>query len=115
MTHTQTALSLQPTMHDLNRAEIEAHLDNVRARRMYAVMTFHEGANLKLDKQSAKVRERIEKQYALLQKEILRLDTADDAIQKRLKGIETLNHELGLIEDMKVVTEKDRIEEGAKK
>lgn len=105
------SLVLAPSFDDHTRAEIEAHIEQVRSRRMLAAITYHEGINAKLSYESDKIQERIKKQYVMLAKELEQFDRAHEKLENRMAGIEHLMNELGLVIDMKethaVPTEKE--------
>lgn len=92
-------LVLQPTFNDLSREEIEAHIEQVRARRMAAVVQYHAGVNAKLEYASAKMQAKIAREYHLLGQLIEQGDRIDEKIDKRLQTLEMLIQELGLTFD----------------
>lgn len=93
------SLVLQPWLGEMTRAQIEAHLQAVRARRMVAAMEYQQAQNAKLAHEQDKVQRKIKGQVTMLEKEILRLDRALDAVEKRLVSLATLDQEYGLMTD----------------
>lgn len=93
-------LVLQPTFDDKTRAEIEAHIAEVRARRMQAAVEHAIGVNLKLEHEANVYQRRIAQQLEMLSKELVQMDKLDARIAKRLENIEILYQELGLTEAM---------------
>jgi hypothetical protein len=93
-------LVLAPSYDDHTREQVEAHLDVVRSNRMVAAIEYHAGRKAKLEHESDKIRLRIEKQYAMLGKEIDGLEKAEEKVLKRLETLEALKQEVGLITDM---------------
>jgi hypothetical protein len=94
------ALVLQPSYDDKTRAEIEAHLDAVRARRMVAAIEYQQGVNLKLEHESEVSQRRVASKYAQLGRTLDTLDKSLERIEKLLVELETLHQELGLTEAM---------------
>lgn len=95
-------LDLVPALSDLPRAEIEAHLDAVRARRMAAAIEYHHAKNAKLDHESERIQRRIKQQREMLGKEIVALDKALERVEKRLTTVESLMQEHALVGEMRV-------------
>lgn len=93
-------LILQPTFNDKTRAEIEAHLEEVRTRRMSAAIEYATGRHLKLSHESEVIQRRVEQQLLMLGKDIARLDNADASIRNRLEKIEELYSQMTITEDM---------------
>ena len=93
-------LILAPSFDEHTRVQIEAHIDQVRARRMHAAVVYAEGMNIKLDHESGQIQKRIARHYAMLARDIARLDRLDDAIDERIATLTNLLNEHGLIQDM---------------
>lgn len=93
-TEAEPELVLQPAIDRMSREEVEAHLEEVRARRMTAAIEYQIGTNAKIDRANTVLGRRMEQQYQMLEKEILKLDSLDEKIQKRLNTIESLNQEM---------------------
>ena len=98
MTHTrEPELVLVKSIKEMDREEIEAHLSLIRMRRMSAALEYAAGKNLKLGKSADKVKQKLERQYDMLGKEIDRLDVMIDKVEQRMIEIESLKQELGMI------------------
>lgn len=93
-------LVLAPSYDDHTREQIEAHLEQVRARRMVAAIDYHNGINEKLTHESDKIQRRIAKEYEMLGKELENLEKYECKVQDRLTKLETMRQELGLTVDM---------------
>lgn len=93
-------LTLAPSFDEHTRDQIEAHVDAVRARRMVAVVEYHNGVNAKLHHESLKLQHKIAKQYEMLGKEIDRLEAAEEKVLARLETLEALRQQTELIGDM---------------
>lgn len=100
-------LVLVPGMSDMSRADIEQHMEVVRARRMVAAITYFEGKNAKLGRQSEVLQRRLTQQYEMLGKEIDALDRALAKMQKRLEMITTLEERDSLVQDQIVILGAD--------
>lgn len=100
-------LKLYPELSDLTREEIEQHLDQVRARRTLAALEYVAGQNLKLTYEADKVQKKVKIAYERLGRAILRLDQADEQVQKHLIDIEELKQELGFVVSQVTVTDRD--------
>ncbi|HEY6020879.1 MAG TPA: hypothetical protein VIY48_13560 [Candidatus Paceibacterota bacterium] len=93
-------LVLAPSFDEHTRAEIEAHLDAVRARRMVAAIEYHQGAANKLQHESDKINAKIARQYEMLRKELLAMEKAELKVQDRLELMDHMLNEVGLVNDM---------------
>ena len=93
-------LILAPSFDEHSREEIEAHLEEVRARRMVAAIEYATGVNAKLEYEALKVQKKMSAQYEMLAKEIAALDKALEKMEKRLLTLITLQQELGLTQNM---------------
>jgi len=87
-------LILQPMFSDKSREEIEQHLLAVRARRMAAVAVYYAGVNAKNLHLVAKERQRIAREYALLAKDLEKMNRLEEAIEERLITLEQHQQEL---------------------
>lgn len=100
-------LVLADSFDDKTRDQIEAHLEAVRSRRMVAALEYHAGIKAKLEHESDKVRQKIARQYEMLGKELIRLESAEQKVFDRLEHLEALKQELGLITDMGNMPDED--------
>ena len=103
-------LILAPSFDEHTRAEIEQHILQVQSRRMVAAIEYQRGENAKLEHLAQKIRDKVQKQYTMLGKEIAALDKADEKVQHRMETIISLMSELGLVQDM-ILTEEQAKEE----
>lgn len=94
------SLVLQPSFSDKTRAEIEAHLEHVRARRMVAAQAYEEARRLKLDHEVEQMRRRMDMRTERLGRAIEALDKALARVENGMVEIEALYQELGINEDM---------------
>jgi hypothetical protein len=76
------------------RDEIETHLLVVRAKRMAAVVTYYAGVNAKNLHLVAKEQQRVAREYALLAKDIDKMNKLEMAIEARLTKLEQHQQEL---------------------
>lgn len=90
------SLTLQPRFSDKTRAEVEAYLEVVRARRTAAAVAYHEELRRDRTKDAEYVVKKMEKYLDALAKSIDRLDKADESVMKWLASIEGLQDEYGL-------------------
>lgn len=93
-------LILTPSFDEHTRQQIEAHLEEVRARRLVAALEFEEGRKGKIAKQADKVARQMQAQYKMLKKELIRLEGAETKVQERLTKLTHLLNEHGLLEDL---------------
>lgn len=90
-------LILANSFDEHSRAEIEAHLEEVRARRLVAAVEYQEGMKNKFLQEADKIRRRMQAEYKMLGKELARLEKAEDVVNKRLSRLNMLLSEHGLI------------------
>ena len=93
-------LTLSPSFDEHTRAQIENHVEAVRARRMVSAIEYHNGIQAKLTHESGKLQVRMSKQYEMLGKELERVENAENKVLARIETLEALRQEIGLIEDM---------------
>lgn len=92
-------LILMPSIKDnFSREDIEAYIEQVRARRMIHVVEFHNLANAKIEGRSVKINARMQRQLELLQKELDALERAEQKVEGRLSVIDSLSEELGSLQ-----------------
>lgn len=92
-------LVIQPDIHSVTREQLEAHLTEVRARRMLAAMALIETQNQKLAYLDDKLRRQIMGQNEMLEKEILRLDAMLEKVEARMEKIEMLKSDAAQVAD----------------
>lgn len=94
------------TIEQLPEDEALSILDKIRDRRLVGALEHARGAELR-DKQTQQlVRERVSKQVDMLAKELVRLDKAMDAVNKRVVVIQGLRLQYGDV--AKVVKEMEK-------
>jgi hypothetical protein len=86
-------LVLMPTLDNLSRDEVEAYIETVRAKRMVATLEFFQTKNRKVELRQSKIGQRIQGKLDMLEKEIDRLEVAENKVSTRLAEIEQLKHE----------------------
>jgi hypothetical protein len=86
-------LVLMPTLDNLSRDEVEAYIETVRAKRMVATLEFFQTKNRKVELRQSKIGQRIQGKLDMLEKEIDRLEAAENKVSTRLAEIEQLKHE----------------------
>lgn len=92
-------LILIPSIKDnFSREDIEAYIEQVRARRMIHVVEFHNLANAKIEGRSVKINARMQRQLELLQKELDALERTEQKVEGRLSVIDSLSEELGSLQ-----------------
>lgn len=101
------SLVLQPSFDDKTRAEIEAHLEGVRARRMVAAQAYQEAKRLKMDHEVEQMKRKLEVRVQRLEKGLEVLDKAIARVEGIMVEIETFYQEIGLSEDMLVIAQAE--------
>lgn len=92
-------LTLKPSLKDnFSRQQIEDYIEQVRARRMVAVVAYHNLRNAKIEGKSVKISERVGRQLELLQKELDGLERMEQKVLGRLSVIDGLSEELGILQ-----------------
>lgn len=93
-------LILQPRLNDKDRAAIEAHIDEVRSRRMTAAIIYQEGENAKLKHQEVLADRRVKQTSSQLANAINALDKADARVAKILDKLTIQLQAHGLLADL---------------
>jgi hypothetical protein len=101
------SLILQPSFDDKSRAEIEAHLEGVRARRMVAAVAYQEAKRLKMDHEVEQMKRKLEVRVERLGRQLEILDKAMAKAESLMVELETFYQEIGLTEDMIAMNEGD--------
>lgn len=104
---TEPQLILQPNIRDCTREEVEAHIEQIRTKRMLAAIEFHNTKNMKLSQAGGRIQDRLDKQLDMLEKEINNLERAENKVSDRLNTIEALKQELGSIVEQIVDPNED--------
>jgi len=86
-------LVLMPTLDNLSRDEVEAYIETVRAKRMVATLEFFQTKNRKVELKQSKIGQRIQGKLDMLEREIDKLEAAENKVSTRLAEIEQLKHE----------------------
>ena len=90
----------KPTIKDFNRAELEARIEQVRARRMLLAFDYHASQQVDLGQAMDKTVRKFREHGDMLGKEIQRLDRALDAVENRVAKMSELQQEHGLLQDL---------------
>jgi hypothetical protein len=93
-------LITKPTIRDFNRAELEARIEMIRARRMMVAFDYHASQKIELEQQSDKLVRKFREHGDRLGVEIARLDRALDAVENRVSKMTELQQEHGLLQDL---------------
>ena len=93
-------LVTKPTIRDFSRAELEARIEMIRARRMMIAFDYHASQKIDVEQQADKVVRKFKEQGDMLGKELLRLDRAMDAVENRVAKMSELQQEHGLLQDL---------------
>lgn len=101
-------LILKPSIKDgYTRTDVEAYIEQVRARRMVAVVAFHNLKNAKIEGKTVKISTRVDRQLELLEKELNALERAEEKVLNRLSVIDSLSDELGMLQGEIVDTSQE--------
>lgn len=95
----EVRLVLQPVYDDMSRADYEAWLDVVRARRLVAAQEYAHGKQMDLDHEADVAQRHLLKQLDMLNKDLLQMEKLDLRVQERMVKIETLSQEVGFAVD----------------
>jgi len=93
-------LITKPTIRDFNRAELEARIELIRARRMLVAFDYHASQKIDIEQQTDKVVRKFKEHGDLLGKELDRLDRTLEAVEKRVAKMSELQQEHGLLQDL---------------
>lgn len=90
----------KPTIKDFSRAELEARIEQVRARRMLIAFDYHASQKIDMEQQQDRLLRKFKEHGDMLGKELDRLDRALDACEKRVFKMSELQSEHGLLQDL---------------
>ncbi len=93
-------LITKPTIKDFSRAELEARIEQVRARRMLIAFDYHASQKIDLARESDKTVRKFREHGDMLGKELERLDRALAAVENRVSKMSELQQEHGLLQDL---------------
>jgi predicted RNase H-like nuclease (RuvC/YqgF family) len=93
-------LITKPTIKDFSRAELEARIEQVRARRMMLAFDYHASQKIDVEQQADKTVRKFKEHGDMLGKELQRLDRALDAVENRVAKMSELQQEHGLLQDL---------------
>lgn len=99
-------LVLAPSFDDHTRAEVEAHLEQVRIRRLAAVIEYQRSKMQKLQAEDIHLETRLKRNYEQLGKALVKLDTDLSRVETYLQACTMLSSELGLVHDRIKLAEK---------
>jgi hypothetical protein len=89
-------LILAPSFDDHTREEVEAHLDQVRLRRIASALEYQQGKLLRLEKDNNSVTNKLIRNYEQLGKTLARLDKDIVLAEKYLEACTMLRSEADL-------------------
>ena len=93
------ALVLAPSFDDKTREEVEAHLEQVRLRRLAGAMEYHQSKLLRLEKESGTLSGKLARNYEQLGKALLRIDNDILKVEEYLNNCQMIKTELDLTTD----------------
>lgn len=86
-------LVLKPTIKDFSRAELEAHVEGIRTRRMAIAFDYQIGQQAALQTSMMKNERKYGAAIERLGKELITLDRAIDKVEARMDELTTLKQE----------------------
>jgi hypothetical protein len=89
-------LVLAPSFDDKTREEVEAHLDQVRTRRLAGAMEYMQSKMLKLEKENGSLTNKLARNYDQLGKALLRIDNDILKVEEYLNNCQMLRTELDM-------------------
>lgn len=92
-------LVLAPSFDDNTRAQVEAHLEQVRLRRIAGVLEYQQGKMLRLEKDGNDVANKLIRNYEQMGKALVRLDKELEKVENYLQLCHQLMSEGDLIHD----------------
>jgi|SRR3954465_15514047 hypothetical protein len=93
------ALVLAPSFDDKTREEVEAHLEQVRLRRIAGAMEYQQSKMLKLEREESTLHSKLARNYDQLGKALLRIDKDIEKVEQYLNACHMIQTELGLTID----------------
>jgi hypothetical protein len=87
---------LAPSFDDKTREEVEAHLDQVRTRRLAGAMEYMQSKMLKLEKENGSLTNKLARNYDQLGKALLRIDNDILKVEEYLNNCQMLRTELDM-------------------
>lgn len=111
MSHTmakaEPTLVLRPSIHDFDREQVEAFVENIRVKRLAATVAFYEHKNEKLGNAQDKIQKKFTYQLEMLEKDIAKCEAAEVRVEDRLQKIDLLLQEMGdLVNQLTITTEE---------
>ena len=92
-------LILAPSFDDHTREEVEAHLEQVRLRRIAGALEYQQSKMLKLERDNDTVTNKLIRHYEALGKSLGRLDKELEKVEAYLNACQMLRSEADLIMD----------------
>jgi hypothetical protein len=89
-------LILAPSFDDHTREEVEAHLEQVRLRRLAAAMEYHQSKMLRLERDNSSIENKLIRNYEQLGRALLRIDKDIEKVEGYLNACQMLRTELDL-------------------
>ena len=101
-------LVLAPSFDDHTREEVEAHLEQVRLRRLAAAIEYQQSKLLKLEREENELQNKLVRNYEQLGKCLTRMDRDLEKAEAYLQACQMLRTELDLTLDRLVFTKGKR-------
>jgi hypothetical protein len=92
-------LVLAPSFDDHTREEVEAHLEQVRLRRIAGAMEYQQSRMLRLERDEGSLANKLARSYDQLGKALLRIDVDIEKVEGYLNACQMLRTELDLTVD----------------
>jgi hypothetical protein len=92
-------LILAPSFDDHTREQVEAHLEQVRLRRLAGALEYQQSKALKLERENNNVTVKLANTYEKLGKALMRLDNELEKIEQYLGACQMLRTEADLTMD----------------
>jgi hypothetical protein len=89
-------LVLAPSFDDHTREEVEAHLEQVRLRRLAGAIEYQQSKMLKLEKEENTLTNKLIRAYDQLGKALMRIDSDIEKVEQYLNACQMLRTELSL-------------------
>jgi septation ring formation regulator EzrA len=92
-------LVLAPSFDDHTREQVEAHLEQVRLRRLAGALEYQQSRMLRLEKDNNEVTNKLIRNYEQMGKALIRLDRELEKVESYLQSCQMLRSEADLLVD----------------
>jgi putative alpha-1,2-mannosidase len=92
-------LVLAPSFDDHTREQVEAHIDQVRLRRIAGALEYQQSRMLKLENYDHQITDKLARTYEKLGKSLMRLDRELEKVEEYTQTCQMLMTEVGLTHD----------------